>query len=127
MTSTPYVSLMSSVRRLSSQVSLSFLAPVMAPSSVFAAPVRSYGRKANAAPAPPAAPLAKAAPEKKVPRQKREPSAYAKFVKAKFTSVRTDLARQHGKPLADIKLPEVSAVMSQEWKGLTDDEKAKFK
>ncbi|XRA98074.1 HMG box domain-containing protein [Pycnococcus provasolii] len=111
-----------------SVLGISALAPVMAPaSSVFAAPVRSYGRKANAAPAPPAAPLAKAAPEKKVPRQKREPSAYAKFVKAKFTSVRTDLARQHGKPLADIKLPEVSAVMSQEWKGLTDDEKAKFK
>ena len=84
--------LMSSVRRLSmclsGSSSLSF-PPCMAPaSSVFAAPVRSYGRKANAAPAPPAAPLAKAAPEKKAPRQKREPSAYAKFVKAKFTSVR---------------------------------------
>ncbi|GHP02106.1 hypothetical protein PPROV_000086200 [Pycnococcus provasolii] len=98
----------------------------MAPASSVSV-IRSYGRKANAAPAPPAAAPPKAAPEKKVPRQKREPSAYAKFVKAKFTSVRTDLARQHGKPLADIKLPEVSAVMSQEWKGLTDDEKAKFK
>eukprot|EP00237_Pycnococcus_provasolii_P005292 CAMPEP_0119195038 /NCGR_PEP_ID=MMETSP1316-20130426/4681_1 /TAXON_ID=41880 /ORGANISM="Pycnococcus provasolii, Strain RCC2336" /LENGTH=56 /DNA_ID=CAMNT_0007190415 /DNA_START=27 /DNA_END=193 /DNA_ORIENTATION=+ len=54
MTSTPYVSLMSSVRRLSSQVSLSFLAPVMAPASSVSV-IRSYGRKANAAPAPPAA------------------------------------------------------------------------
>ena len=90
MTSTPYVSLMSPLRRLSSSMSvlgISALAPVMAPASSVSV-IRSYGRKANAAPAPPAAPLAKAAPEKKVPRQKREPSAYAKFVKAKFTSVR---------------------------------------
>ena len=60
------------------------VAPAFALVGMFA--VRSYGRKANAAPAPPKA--ASAAPEKKVPRQKREPSAYAKFVKAKFTSVR---------------------------------------
>uniref|UniRef100_A0A7S2AZ56 HMG box domain-containing protein n=1 Tax=Pycnococcus provasolii TaxID=41880 RepID=A0A7S2AZ56_9CHLO len=130
MASSSSVSLMSPLRRmcLSSSMSSSVcyqvanVAPAFALGGMFA--VRSYGRKANAAPAPP---KAASAPEKKVPRQKREPSAYAKFVKAKFTSVRTDLARQHGKPLADIKLPEVSAVMSQEWKGLTDDEKAKFK
>ena len=84
------MSLMSSVRRLSmclsGSSSLSFLAPMAPASSVSV--IRSYGRKANAAPAPPAAAPPKAAPEKKVPRQKREPSAYAKFVKAKFTSVR---------------------------------------
>lgn len=87
MAMTSSVSLMSPLRRLSSQVSLSFLAP-MAPAFSSVSVIRSYGRKANAAPAPPAAAPPKAAPEKKVPRQKREPSAYAKFVKAKFTSVR---------------------------------------
>ena len=60
------------------------VAPAGVVSSVFA--VRSYGRKANAAAPTPAAKAP--APEKKVPKQKREPSAYAKFVKAKFTSVR---------------------------------------
>lgn len=86
------MSLMSPLRRmcLSSSMSSSVcyqvanVAPAFALGGMFA--VRSYGRKANAAPAPPKA--ASAAPEKKVPRQKREPSAYAKFVKAKFTSVR---------------------------------------
>ena len=85
------VSLMSPLRRmcLSSSMSSSVsyqvanVAPAFALGGMFA--VRSYGRKANAAPAPP---KAASAPEKKVPRQKREPSAYAKFVKAKFTSVR---------------------------------------
>ena len=89
MAMTSSVSLMSPLRRLSSSMSvlgISALAPMAPASSVSV--IRSYGRKANAAPAPPAAAAPKAAPEKKAPRQKREPSAYAKFVKAKFTSVR---------------------------------------